>query len=120
MKIDIDTDAVPFDKDGMPDKFRIEKRLAKEPRRGDENPWHMKQEVVIGLIIALLTNVVTFTVYTVRNEGRMDLISADNVVLHKADTEMSASNQANYIALKDDLKELNKKIDRLIERGIAK
>jgi hypothetical protein len=27
MKLDIDTDAVPFDKDGMPDKFRIESAL---------------------------------------------------------------------------------------------
>lgn len=92
-----------------------------ERRAPQEVSWHLKKEISLGLIIAIIIQIVAFVSFLDKMNGRMDLLAErqalDSAALHAADTRMAADFQVTVSELKESIKELNRKMDRLIERG---
>ena len=90
-------------------------RRAKEPES-----WHLKKEVSISVILALLVYLITFVVYIVRFEGRLDLYQADLAVLHQTDGRITGDIQSSVAVLREDIKELRHLVEALQRDGARK
>lgn len=92
-----------------------------ERRAPQEAPWHLKKEISLGLIFAVVFQVIAFVTFLDKLNGRIDLLAQqqqmDSLSLHATDARMSQDFQQSIGELKDSIKELNRKMDRLIERG---
>lgn len=79
--------------------------------------WHLKKEVPLGIILTVVVQVIAFIFFLANIREDIALIKADQVVLHQRDSQMSQDLQQSVTSLREDIKELNRKMDRILERG---
>ena len=75
--------------------------------------WHMKKEVSVWLIIVVLAHIIVVVMYFMRIEGRLDLVQADQVVLHQTDGRMTGDITSSVAVLREDIKELRHLVEAM-------
>ena len=90
-----------------------------ERRRADDR-WRIDKTVSPALIITAVTFVVTGTLAYADLKRSDDLLKADNGNLHALFTHMESSEQESLAKINEQYKDLNAKVDRLIERQIIR
>lgn len=88
-----------------------------ERRAPSSESWHVKKEFSLSLILTVIVQVIAFVWFLATIREEIALIKADLVVLHQRDTQITGDFQTIVRELKDSIKELNAKMDRVIERG---
>jgi len=81
-------------------------------RRG----WHLEKNVSIGHIITTFSVAVSMLIWATTVEKRVSLLEATTPVLMRADDRQEESRRELVNALREDLRVINAKLDRLSER----
>lgn len=94
------------------------------PNRIDAPPsegWHLDKKVPVGIIFAIILQCVSFTWYVGKLDSRMTLIETtqgDHLGAQRdRDDRQDAQNVEAIRLLREQLTQMNGKLDRLIERG---
>ena len=82
-----------------------------------ESQWHLDKKVPLSLIFALLVQTVIVVVAFQDVKKDVELLKANQIVLHDRDTTQSNDLHDAMSQVRDQFKALNDKMDRLIERG---
>lgn len=86
-------------------------------RASDPQGWHLKKEVNLSIIISIVgVGIACVTGYTDLRKD-IELIKADQAVLHQADNRMSTDMKDDIRLLQDQISRMDAKLDRLIERS---
>lgn len=78
--------------------------------------WRIDKTISPSMIAAVVTFIVTGTLAYSDLKRNDDLLKADNVNLHSMFNHMESSEQAALENISEQYKDLNAKVDRLIER----
>lgn len=78
--------------------------------------WHLDKKVPITLILVLLMQGVAGIWAVAEIKKDVELLKADNLVLHAADTRLSVDAKEDRAIIREQLHEITRKVDRLIER----
>ena len=79
--------------------------------------WHLKKEVNISMIVAILTVGLSGIAAYYDLKRDVALLQADNVALHATDDRASDVMRDTSIGFSSQLNRIDAKLDRLIERG---
>ncbi len=89
-------------------------------RRKPVNPtdlgWHLDKKVPLGLIMAMIVQIVAVTLFFADIKRDIELLKADNASLHRTDTSGSEQLRDTVINFNAQLNRMDAKLDRLIER----
>ena len=91
----------------------VERRVASIAEAG----WHLDKKIPIGLIMALLMQAAMALWAFADVKKDVELLKADNLVLHQRDTQQSSEMRDAIRLLQDQFQRMDSKLDRLIERG---
>lgn len=93
-------------------------------RRDDETSppgWHLDKKVPIGMIFAIIIQCVAFTMYMGRQDTRLTVLEQSRLDGHVAQAERDQrqddTNKASLDLLRQQLQNMDGKLDRIIERG---
>ena len=89
-------------------------------RRRTEDKWRIDKTISPALIITAVTFVVTGTLTYADLKRSDDLLKADNTSLHTLFSHMESQEEATLAQITVQYKDLNAKVDRLIERQIPR
>ena len=92
--------------------------ILEKRRNGDR--WKIDKTVSPALIITAVTFIGSGTLAYADLKRSDDLLKAETVNLHELFTHMEKSEQASLETVLTQYKELNSKVDRLIERQITR
>ena len=84
-------------------------------------PWHIKREIQLGHILTTLTISVVAVMYVGKIDQRIALVESAqgqlNATQRDRDERQDRQSNESVSLLRNDLREVNGKLDRLIERG---
>lgn len=86
-------------------------------RRATDPEWHLDKKVPLSLIFAMLVQAGMVIVAVADIKKDVEVLKADALALHSQDTRLISDAATQAAILRDQLNQLNAKIDRLIERG---
>jgi Tfp pilus assembly protein PilO len=92
-------------------------------RDNETNPtgWHLDKKVPIGMIVAIIVQCVAFTMYMGRQDTRLTVLEQSRLDGHAAQAERDQrqddQNKASLDLLRQQLQNMDAKLDRIIERG---
>lgn len=89
-------------------------RRAQPPLEG----WHWDKKVPISLIILMLSQFTAGIWAFADLKKDVELLKAQSVVLHERDDKQQIDMAAAVAQVRDQYKEVNAKLDRLIERSM--
>lgn len=92
---------------------RLEKRRV-------EDRWRIDKTISPSIIVTIVTFVVTGTLAYADLKRSDELLKADTTNLHSLFTHMERSGQESLDQIMTQYKELNAKVDRLIERQLPR
>ncbi len=78
--------------------------------------WHLDKKVPITLIFVLLMQGVAGILAVAEIKKDVELLKADNISLHTADTRQIQDAKDDRGVIRETLQEITRKVDRLIER----
>ena len=81
------------------------------------NAWHVKREIQLGHIITTLTIAVSVVIYVGRQDQRIALIEQQLSHQLERDQRQDADASNALRLVRDDIKMLGEKLDRLYERA---
>lgn len=93
-----------------------ERRLIREVEPPEQG-WNLDKKVPLGLIGAMLAQVVCITWVFAEIKKDVELLKADSIVLHQRDSQQAADFASAVLAMRAQFDKLDSKLDRLIERG---
>ena len=96
----------------MHQKYQGEERRTAEPVG-----WHLKKEVNLSIILAMLGLAITGFWGFADLKKDIELLKANAVVLHDRDNKAELDMHDAMAQVRDQYKELSAKLDRVIERG---
>ena len=96
----------------MHQKYQDEER-----RTADPVGWHLKKEVNLSIILAMLGLAITGFWGFADLKKDIELLKANAVVLHDRDNKAELDMHDAMAQVRDQYKELSAKLDRVIERG---
>jgi len=83
--------------------------------------WHLDKKVPIGMIFAIIIQCVAFTMYMGRQDTRLTVLEQSRVDGRAAQAERDQrqddQNKAALDLLRQQLQNMDAKLDRIIERG---
>jgi len=79
--------------------------------------WHLDRRVPITLIVALILQTVTFVWFFSKMDSRIGALEAGVIVQRDRDHGQDNNVKEALANLRADIKEIDRKLDRLIERG---
>ena len=83
----------------------------------EDTGWHLDKKVPIGLIIAMIVQVVGVTLYFAEIKKDVELLKADVVTLHTRDNKVEADLRDSIDLIRGQILRMETKLDRLIERS---
>jgi hypothetical protein len=95
-------------------------REERKDRRRAEDRWRIDKTVSPSIIVTIVTFIVTGTMAYADLKRSDDLIKADNASLHTLFSHMESQEEATLAQITAQYKDLNAKVDRLIERQIPR
>jgi hypothetical protein len=93
---------------------------ARTERRRAEDKWRIDKTVSPSIIVTIVTFIVTGTLAYSDLKRSDDLLKADNSTLHLQMAHMESAEQDTLSQISAQYKELDHKVDRLIERQIPR
>jgi hypothetical protein len=87
-----------------------------ENRRLPEG-WHLDKKVPLSLIFAMIAQVVVVVWAVAGIKSDVDLLKADNLVLHQRDSQQAADIKDTLTQLREQYKDISDRLNRLIEKG---
>jgi hypothetical protein len=97
----------------MTDNF-VERRANPPPA---QDGWHLDKKVPLGLIFAMIVQVVVVTMFFAGIQKDVALLKADVITLHQRDSRIEVDSKEAIKILQDHLTRIDQKLDRLIERS---
>jgi hypothetical protein len=79
--------------------------------------WHLDKKVPLSLIAAMIAQVVVVTMFFADIKRDVELLKADNVVLHQRDSAQTVEMREAIKVLQEQNQRMDAKLDRLIERS---
>lgn len=86
-------------------------------RPEDQRKWHLEKNVSVGHIITTLSVAVSMMIWATTVEKRVSLLEAAVPVLVKADERNDVARAESLALIRDDLKAIREKLDRLAEHA---
>ena len=80
--------------------------------------WHLDKRVPIGLIGAVLVQTISFVWFISKIDSRVSSLESAVVMQRDRDDRQDRSASEAAANVRSDLKEIDRKLDRLIERTI--
>lgn len=80
--------------------------------------WHLDKRVPIGLIGAVLVQTISFVWFISKIDSRVSSLESGVVMQRDRDDRQDRSASEAAANVRSDLKEIDRKLDRLIERTI--
>lgn len=96
----------------MTDQF-VERRANVPP---PADGWHLDKKVPLGLIFAMIVQVVVVTMFFAGIQKDVELLKADVITLHQRDSKIEIDARDANKQLQEQLTRIDQKLDRLIER----
>lgn len=84
--------------------------------RRNTDKWRIDKTVSPAIIVTIVTFIVTGTLAYADLKSSDNLLKADNANLHALFNHMESSDQETLAKISEQYKNLNDKVDRLIER----
>lgn len=82
----------------------------------DRRDWHLEKSVSVGHIVTTLVAAGSFFVWAMRQESRLTTLENHTVALAEADKRMDLERVQLKSELREDLKVISDKLDRLLEK----
>jgi Tfp pilus assembly protein PilO len=79
--------------------------------------WHLDKRVPITLILAIIIQTLSFVWFFSKMDSRIASLEANLVAQRDRDDRQDSNVKDGLHTLRADIKEIDRKIDRLIERG---
>jgi hypothetical protein len=92
---------------------RLEKRRV-------EDRWRIDKTISPAIIVTMVTFIVTGTLAYADLKRSDELLKVDNMNLHQLFQHMEANEELTLAKINEQYKDLNAKVDRLIERQIPR
>ena len=102
------------------DFAELDEHSARTNRRRIEDRWRIDRTISPSIIITIVTFIVTGTLAYADLKRSDDLLKADNASLHTLFSHMEAQEEATLAQITAQYKDLNAKVDRLIERQMPR
>jgi len=102
------------------DFAELDEHSARTNRRRSEDRWRIDRTISPSIIITIVTFIVTGTLAYADLNRSDDLIKADNASLHTLFSHMEAQEEVTLAQITAQYKDLNAKVDRLIERQMPR
>ncbi len=94
-------------------KYEGDERRAKEPQG-----WHLKKEVNLSIIFAMISLALTGFWGFADLKKDVALLQANQMVLHDRDTKQENDIREALAQVREQYKELRQLLDRIVERGV--
>ena len=98
----------------------LDQRTERKEKRRIEDHWRLDRTISPSIIVTIMTFIVTGTLAYADLKRSDDLLKADNQSLHSLFTHMESNEEATLAQISQQYKDLNAKVDRLIERQIPR
>ena len=82
-----------------------------------ETSWHLSKSVPITLIVAIVAQTVSLVWFISKIDSRIQTLENTVVLQRERDNTQDAAAREALASLRSDIKEVDRKLDRLIERG---
>ena len=79
--------------------------------------WHLDKRVPISLIIAIIIQTMSFVWFFSKMDSRIASLESGAITQKERDDRQDNNVKDGLNTLRADIKEIDRKIDRLIERG---
>lgn len=86
--------------------------MNEQPRK-----WHVERTVSVGHIITTLSVAATVIIGWKDIDKRVAIVEWSSAQQKEIDARQDAANQLAFEGLRSDLRDINQKLDRIIERG---
>lgn len=97
----------------MSEQYQGEERREQVPQ-----PWHLKKEINVSMIISIIGIAVSIVVGYTDLKRDISLIQADIAVLHQRDSRQVSDLEKSIATLQAHYIRMDSKLDRLIERSV--
>ncbi len=85
----------------------------------EDHHWHLDKRVPIGMIVTLLVQFALGLWFISKLDARVYALEVAQVTQRERDLSQDADNNRSFSLLRDDLKEVSRKLDRLFENGFT-
>lgn len=82
----------------------------------DEN-WHLDKKVPLGLILAMIVQVIVITVYIGDIKKDVEVLKAYNTAQHERDIQQDMAQARQLLVVTNWLERMDGKLDRIIEKN---
>jgi Tfp pilus assembly protein PilO len=79
--------------------------------------WHLDKRVPITLLVAIVVQTLSFVWFFSKMDSRIASLEAGAITQKERDDRQDSNVKDGLHTLRADIKEIDRKIDRLIERG---
>lgn len=84
----------------------------------EDTSWHLDKRVPVSLIAALCLQTGAFLWFISKMDSRIEMLERAQVVQRDRDQQQDNAARDTLSSLRGDILEVNRKLDRLIERSI--
>jgi hypothetical protein len=86
----------------------------------DDDKWHLDKKVPISIIIAMIFQFVASLWFVARLDARVIALETAQVAQAERDRAQDANHNTSLGLIRDDMREIGRKLDRLVEREMDK
>lgn len=83
----------------------------------EETSWHLSKSVPVTLIVAIIAQTGCLVWFISKVDSRITALESTVVLQRERDNSQDAAAREALASLRSDIKEVDRKLDRLIERG---
>lgn len=84
----------------------------------DRRHWHLDKSVSVGHLLTTITLAGAVFLWAMKMETRISLLEQSAVRQVEVDQRQDKEADSRSISMRDDLRSINAKLDRIIERGL--
>jgi hypothetical protein len=83
----------------------------------DETSWHLSKSVPVTLIVAIIAQTGALIWFISKIDSRITSLESTVILQRERDNSQDAAQREALSSLRSDIREVDRKLDRLIERG---
>jgi hypothetical protein len=91
-------------------------KTTNDEEKSESKRWRFDKNVPISLIIVMVVQFASLVWFVGKLDARIAALEAQNVTQHERDERQDKASSESDTLMRTDLKEINGKLDRLIER----
>ena len=86
--------------------------------KDESSSWHLSKSVPITLIVAIIAQTVSLVWFISKIDSRITTLENTVILQRERDNTQDLAAREALSSLRNDIKELDRKLDRLIERAL--